>query len=910
MKKLVSLFISAVMVIGILPSSALAIDYEKDQNREETYINLYGSSDYSIKYFYDDDYFRNSAYEYNASLSTMSLITSLASTSVSYGDDYTNSYATIKQLMTDIGMENFTANEWYSRKPDTDSIAVACSSKKIDDFTLVAISVRGGGYGSEWASNFTMGSNGNHEGFQKACDDVLSFTDAFLSDNKIEGNVKFWITGYSRAAATANLIGGELDDGYDFSAAINYDNDGVYAYCFEVPCGALKSTNDNAIEVVDKMNTSIYFNIFNIINPNDLVCYVAPTADEFGFGRFGVDIYLPSAESSPDYFELRQRMLNVYYSLPGKNVYTLDNFVSKTILLDMNSISNMTAGNNTTNELDSMSFDDTSSYGQRVFMKEFMDDFAVGYVGDRASYVNDYQDEFRTLFAIVLGSSEEQTAAFYESFQKGLNDNLVKILTSYFYNQSSFSFLGGGSDSSENIVGEIMLQAVKDANIQGFDDETVKSTGKVMLDMIMFNIMNNSDGFITLIDSVDKIAQAHDSMLCLAWLESMDSNYFYAVMNHTNNGDYRMVKIYGANGYEVTDSSGKTVAQFSNGKKVSIPGSGYQYGVDGEELVAFLPVTEKYDIKITEKSTNANISIIIAEYSAFANSYTRVVNYQGDLNGATIPAYTNNEVANYTPKGSYADYKYQGNGMIFVNDFRGDHIDRAYRTVTVSSQSMLGGSAIGSGTYMYGEVAYIEARANKGYGVDKWTINNKDSGSDSSMSMIVTDDMDISVSYKFTGFSCSHSTTTLKNVVVQTCDTNGYTGDYCCTGCGETIKLGTTYVASGHYYIDGFCSYCSAPEDNYVPLTEFKLFDEEQAALDAWIAEQEALKAEQEALEEEESEEVEEEIVEEEKEKEDKSSNKKSTNYFVPIVICSVLGVAAVTSGVVAIVLVRKKKKS
>ena len=75
--------------------------------------------------------------------------------------------------MSDIGMENIEHNEWYDKKPEADSIAVACGSKKIDDFTLITIAVRGGGYGNEWSSTFTMGPSSNHEGFEKAAIDAL-----------------------------------------------------------------------------------------------------------------------------------------------------------------------------------------------------------------------------------------------------------------------------------------------------------------------------------------------------------------------------------------------------------------------------------------------------------------------------------------------------------------------------------------------------------------------------------------------------------------------------------------------------------------------------------------------------------------------------------------------------------------
>lgn len=36
---------------------------------------------------------------------------------------------------------------------------------------------------------------------------------SYIRENKISGDIKIWLTGYSRAAATANLVAGALDDG-------------------------------------------------------------------------------------------------------------------------------------------------------------------------------------------------------------------------------------------------------------------------------------------------------------------------------------------------------------------------------------------------------------------------------------------------------------------------------------------------------------------------------------------------------------------------------------------------------------------------------------------------------------------------------------------------------------------------
>ena len=46
---------------------------------------------------------------------------------------------------------------------------------KDEEYTLIAVAVRGGGYEQEWASNFTIGTSGQHQGFNTAKNNVLSY---------------------------------------------------------------------------------------------------------------------------------------------------------------------------------------------------------------------------------------------------------------------------------------------------------------------------------------------------------------------------------------------------------------------------------------------------------------------------------------------------------------------------------------------------------------------------------------------------------------------------------------------------------------------------------------------------------------------------------------------------------------
>lgn len=91
-----------------------------------------------------------------------------------------------------------------------------------------------------------------------------------------------WIAGYSRAAATANLTGGKLDDGWDLGENVTLKPKDVYCYTFEAPMGAQKN----------EANNKLYDNIHNVLSENDIVAGIPPK--DWGFCRYGVDHVFPS----------------------------------------------------------------------------------------------------------------------------------------------------------------------------------------------------------------------------------------------------------------------------------------------------------------------------------------------------------------------------------------------------------------------------------------------------------------------------------------------------------------------------------------------------------------------------------------------------------------------------------------
>ena len=255
-------------------------------------------------YYYSDGYFAESARYYNEHLATMSTCVAVAAVNAIYEGEYQEWKAAknIIDLFESAGFKalaiRYPEPEFFGKDSDIlSTIGYIIASREItvngETETLVAIAVRGGKYGAEWASNVTIGDGvGEAYGFKDAADQVESELYKYLSDYEIDTTkAKFWITGFSRAAATSNLVAKRLTD--------SYGEDDVYAYCFETPKGGVYSLLKDGFD---------YANIHNILNSTDIVPFVATT--EMGFIRYGVDHLLPLYQvGTTEYNKQKEKML-------------------------------------------------------------------------------------------------------------------------------------------------------------------------------------------------------------------------------------------------------------------------------------------------------------------------------------------------------------------------------------------------------------------------------------------------------------------------------------------------------------------------------------------------------------------------------------------------------------------------
>ena len=62
-----------------------------------------------------------------------------------------------------------------------------------------------------------------------------------------------------------------------------------------------------------------------------------------------------------------------------------------------------------------------------------------------------------------------------------------------------------------------------------------------------------------------------------------------------------------------------------------------------------------------------------------------------------------------------------------------------------------------------------------------------------------------------------HGETEIQNAKEVTCTVDGYTGDEVCTVCGEVVTAGEIIPATGHHYVNGYCTECGHRDPDYRP---------------------------------------------------------------------------------------------
>ena len=314
--------------------------------------------DITRDFYYTEDFFRTDGRTYNHELAKMSLGLVASGFSTHESDKYWHSGTNdgvgrennVLAAYETLGFDNPKVYSYAAFLNSTES-KVACSfarktfSTKGAVTTVVPVVLRGGGYGAEWSSNFIVSAGkdpgSTHFGFRNAADKVYKQLKEYLAEESEKGElgtVKLWIVGYSRAAATANLLTAMVcnhlgDDMQD----TKYDSN-VFTYTFATPAALTadeegdwswdyhQNTSDTLLPTFDNKESCIH----NIIYSGDIVPRVP--LDDWGFYRNGIDYYLPATRQDADI----QQLNSIYRGITGTDFDFADLATTSDVSADEN----------------------------------------------------------------------------------------------------------------------------------------------------------------------------------------------------------------------------------------------------------------------------------------------------------------------------------------------------------------------------------------------------------------------------------------------------------------------------------------------------------------------------------------------------------------------------------------------
>ncbi|MCC8139338.1 MAG: BspA family leucine-rich repeat surface protein, partial [Lachnospiraceae bacterium] len=250
-----------------------------------------------------DSWFQNTTSTYCHELAIASIALSSSAYVESGGEPASDS---VEAALQDFGFEVEAYNYDYPLSDDdNDVVSFAFGEKNYEDTKLIAIIIKGTSGNEEWYSNFNISesksdSNADHTGFRLAADDLIEQLESYLDTlgDIDKSRIKFYVTGHSRGAGVANLVAATLTD--------KYTQNNVFAYTFAAPTVSKNATENG------------YENIYNIINEEDFVTQIPLST--WGFGRYGVDLALPSRSwKGKSYSTLAAKRDATYTGLIGED---------------------------------------------------------------------------------------------------------------------------------------------------------------------------------------------------------------------------------------------------------------------------------------------------------------------------------------------------------------------------------------------------------------------------------------------------------------------------------------------------------------------------------------------------------------------------------------------------------------
>lgn len=812
-------------------------------------------SDSVAEYWYSDSYFNRSATRYNASLATMSLCLELSTWSSYEKDNWYKPSKTpndpdfwqdklynVKSLLLGtpggkegyggIDFSDFKANDFWQAAPTKDSIGVCAARKSIStslgkQYTLIALVVRGGCYGAEWASNFTIGKSGEHDGFATARDNVLDFLDSYISSLNLrdnEKNIKIWITGYSRAGATANMVAGALDSYHSLPDGATTSIDDIYCYTFEAPQGAVRSNlNGN------------YSNIFNVLNLNDLVPLVAPYSWDFARYNYQNDKALPSQYTSRRFKKQKEAMLNEMEKLGYPNFdYKISEYSRmKNFKVDKSKF--LPGG-------DPLWWFEESKVDTNTVLQEGVNFLADDVIPSREYYCENLEYCIRQLLGILMdydgtknGLNNYANEVVSQAFMLKLDelfafDNITYIVSPMFSLNSFKSYDDRVKEVKIRLGKKIGGIFAEYSQIEGFIDSVVDILDDTIVQVAKDAWNNNTDSINIVCKVVDTLVsskmQGHYPEICLAWCRSLDTNYNNDLINDTSN-IARLVRINCPVDIKVYDSNRNLVASIVNDVANESIDEIINYVNNKGEKLFFLPGDEDYTLNIIA-TDEGKVNYSLSEYNftyfqntCLQNYYNISVKKNDELN-AIVPAISEEELVQNDINGSTTDYQLLHDGVVLAFDekFTGESIEQKYYDVSLNTEGN-GGYVGGADRFIKGSFAKVEAYPLPNAEFLGWYVGNEFVSAELNYRFVVTDD--IALTAKFSNVAYNN----LSFEADGNGTINATAGIY-----AEGTKIGIEATPSNGYKFVGWTSTNGGTfEDPKSASTEFTMPDKETVVI-------------------------------------------------------------------------------
>ena len=249
--------------------------------------------DIEHEYYYSDSFFAHSSiqYDHQLALATLGMVTAAFNTWASDAKYWANGnvgrensldaaytklgFGDVKYRYYDVDVGKAGDFVGWSTARKT----ITLNGKRT---TIVALILRGGGYGGEWVSNLHTGAGHAHSGFIIPVHEVFADLKNYLAAAQQKGElgvVKLWMGGYSRGAVVANLLAARVN-----KELSGLERENVFVYTFATPVALgpqdypdLQQDYDNNHNADGSLKESWgESNIFNIISSGDIVPHLLP----------------------------------------------------------------------------------------------------------------------------------------------------------------------------------------------------------------------------------------------------------------------------------------------------------------------------------------------------------------------------------------------------------------------------------------------------------------------------------------------------------------------------------------------------------------------------------------------------------------------------------------------------------